>query len=342
VGSDGKVTFRGTLAREGDYSFYITIAETESYDELDHVQLEANGSAISVSCVSAVSYFRSILPSLTVFAALLILIPLGAFLSYRHVVLLPRRQRRLAKYQAIADTFSDVANLNRLLVLHKESGICVFDPFSEETRDATLVAGFLQAISTFGHDMVEAPGLVGKDKEQASTLRELTYEGFRILIHDGQFVRNALVLSGKPSEQLRTRLERFTGEFEKRYRKEFDHWSGRVDQFNSASDLVEEIFLVSLRLPHRVRPRKPPRVSFTPLEEDLYKLAKELTKDREYLFIGQILSTYLITAKRDKLEVLMALYQLRQKGLLMPWQLGDAASATEAETASEAEPENSG
>jgi hypothetical protein len=91
-----------------------------------------------------------------------------------------------------------------------------------------------------------------------------------------------------------------------------------------------------------VRPRKPPRVSLTSLEDDLYKLARELTKDREYLFIGQILSTYLITAKRDKLEVLMALYQLRQKGLLMPWQLGDEAGATETETASEAEPENSG
>jgi hypothetical protein len=327
VGIDGTVTFHGTLAQEGVYSFYITIAGTENYTGLYHVQLEANGSAISVNCVSVVSYFRSILPSFAFFAALIILVPLGAFLGYRHAVLLPRRQRRLAKYQAIADTFSDVVNLNRLLVLHKESGICVFDPFAEETKDATLVAGFLQAISTFGHDLVESPGLGGKDKERASALRELTYEGFRILIHDGQFVRNALVLSGKPSDQLRDRLERFTGEFEKRYRKDFDHWSGRVDQFNSASDLVEEIFLVSLRLPHRVQARRPRGVTLSQLEDDLYKLAKELTKDREYLFLGQILSTYLVTAKRDKLEVLMAIYQLRSKGLLVPWQLGTTLTA---------------
>lgn len=340
LNATGGATYEGVLKFEGVYAFYVTISEAEEYAELIHLRLEMGGAGLGVSVVSPISYLTARLPFYALIAALAIFIPLGSYLGYRRIVVLPRRRRRLAEYHTIADTFSDVANLNRLLVLHKESGICIFDPFAEETRDATLVAGFLQAISTFGHDLVDSPGLAGKDKEQASTLRELTYEGFRILIHDGQFVRNALVLSGKPSEQLRTRLERFTGEFEKRYRKEFDHWSGRVDQFNSASDLVEEIFLVSLRLPHRVRARKPPRGSLTPLEDDLYKLARELTKDREYLFIGQILSTYLITARRDKLEVLMALYQLRQKGLLMPWQMGDEAGPTE--TASEAEPENSG
>jgi hypothetical protein len=327
VNATGHVLYAAALEFEGDYSFYVSIAATEEYAEVSDLRLERDGTALTASIVSSLSYLAARLPFYALVAALAIVIPLGSYLGYRQAVVLPRKRRRLAKYQSIADTFSDVANLNRLLVLHKESGICVFDPFSEETKDATLVAGFLQAISTFGHDLVESPGLAGKDKEQASTLRELTYEGFRILIHDGQFVRNALVLSGKPSDQLRERLERFTGEFEKRYRKDFDHWSGRVDQFNSASDLVEEIFLVSLRLPHRVQARRPRGVTLNPLEEDLYKLAKELTKDREYLFLGQILSTYLITAKHNKLEALMGIYQLRNKGLLVPWQLDTTMTA---------------
>jgi hypothetical protein len=170
----------------------------------------------------------------------------------------------------------------------------------------------------------------------------LTYEGFRILIHDGEFVRNALVLTGTPSSQLRERLEKFTAVFEKRFQEDFSHWSGRVDQFNSASDLVEEIFLISLRLPHRVRPRRPRGVQLTGLESDIYKVAKEISKDREYIFLGQILSTYIAAAKRDKLEVLMAIYQLRQKGLLKPWQLDTAvlAATTAAPSESEADTES--
>ncbi|MDO8056675.1 MAG: hypothetical protein Q6361_07420, partial [Candidatus Hermodarchaeota archaeon] len=138
---------------------------------------------------------------------------------------------------------------------------------------------------------------------------------------DGDFVRNALVLGGVPSDQLRERLENFTKAFEARYQGDFEHWDGRVDQFNSASDLVEEIFLISLRHPHTVAPSKPRGTQLTSLESDIYSLSKELTKDREYVFLGQILSTYLAAGKANNLEALMAIYQLRLKGLFEPIQL---------------------
>jgi hypothetical protein len=260
------------------------------------------------------------LPIIIVIAAIAIFVPLGGFMTYRRYVIIPRRKRKLAEYEAVADTFSDVANLNRLLVLHKESGICVFDPFAEESQDATLVAGFLQAISTFGHDLGDSPGLTD-NSDEARNLRELQYEGFRILINDGKFVRVALVLSGTPSEQLRGRLETFSQIFEKRYQADFEQWEGRVDQFNTATDLVEEVFLVSLRHPHSVAPSKPRGVQLTSLESDIYKLSKELTMDREYVFLGQVLSTYLAAAKTDKLEAIMGIYQLRMKGIYQPMQI---------------------
>ncbi|MFX1563304.1 MAG: hypothetical protein ACFFDP_08345, partial [Promethearchaeota archaeon] len=339
--ANGMFTFSILLDKDGgEYSFYISIEGAETYGELVHQSLMVNGDPLSVEVRSIQYYIMGMLPLVAIVLAIFV----SSFLAYRQLRIVPKRRIRLQKLTAIADTFSDVANLHRLLVIHKESGICVFDPFEKETKDATLVAGFLQAISTFGHDLGETPGLADEKAEDATTLRELTYEGFRILIHDGQFVRNALVLTGTPSKQLRQRLEQFTTEFEKRFRKEFDHWSGRVDQFNSASDLVEEIFLISLRLPHRVSPRRPRRVTLTGLESDLYKVAKEITKDREYIFLGQILSTYLAATKRDKLEVLMAIYQLRQKRILKPWQLETAVHAATptppTEPASDTEPES--
>ena len=319
VEANGWIYFEGILENEGEASFYLTIEETEYYGGYTQEAIIYGAGPLRVMVQSFGTYFLSN-PIFIIAAICLIVIPLGATLSYRRYVMLPKRRRKLAKYQAIADTFSDVANLNRLLVLHKESGICVFDPFAEESQDATLVAGFLQAISTFGHDLADSPGLANGEKEEA-TLRELTYEGFRILIHDGQFVRNALVLSGKPSDQLRNRLENFTEVFEKRYRSDFENWDGRVDQFNGAADLVEEIFLISLRHPHSVAKRKPRNVQLTSLESDIYKLSKELTLDRDYVFLGQILSTYLTAAKTDKREALMSIYQLRVKGVFVPIQL---------------------
>ncbi|MFX0079400.1 MAG: hypothetical protein ACFE8O_09195 [Candidatus Hermodarchaeota archaeon] len=319
VEAEGWIHFDGMFTTEGQYSFFLTIEDAENYAGIPQEALQCGERPFTVSVQSISSYFLSN-PLFIIIAVCIIVIPLGAGLSYRRYVMLPKRRRKLAKYQAIADTFSDVANLNRLLVLHKESGICVFDPFAAESQDATLVAGFLQAISTFGHDLADSPGLANGEKEEA-TLRELTYEGFRILIHDGNFVRNALVLSGQPSDQLRTRLEDFTTAFEKRYHRDFENWAGRVDQFNGASDLVEEIFLISLRHPHSVSKRKPRNVQLTSLESDIYKLSKELTLDREYVFLGQILSTYLTAAKTDKREALMAIYQLRIKGVFVPIQL---------------------
>ena len=319
VEAEGWVYFEGLLDQEGEANFYLYIEGAENYAGFTQEAVICEGTPLRVMVQSIGSYFLSN-PLFIIAAVCVIVIPLGSGLSYRRYVMLPKRRRKLEKYQAIADTFSDVANLNRLLVLHKDSGICVFDPFAEESQDATLVAGFLQAISTFGHDLADSPGLANGEKEEA-TLRELTYEGFRILIHDGQFVRNALVLSGQPSDQLRNRLENFTTAFEKRYRKDFENWAGRVDQFNGASDLVEEIFLISLRHPHSVAKRKPRNVQLNSLESDIYKLSKELTIDRDYVFLGQILSTYLTAAKTDKREALMAIYQLRVKSVFVPIQL---------------------
>ncbi|MFX1474916.1 MAG: hypothetical protein ACFFCO_05480 [Promethearchaeota archaeon] len=319
---NGHFVYSFTLDREAVYEFYVTIEGSEEYAGLSRQILEeSEGISASVTVVHPFTIFVGYLPWLGLVAA----VAIGSVIGYRQFVVLPRRQDRRKRLQSISDAFSDVANLSRLLVVHKDSGVCIFEPFVDETMDATLMAGFLQAISTFGVDLGQSSDLVEKG-QAASELRDITYQGFKILLHDGKFVRTALVLSGDPSPQLRDRLEVFTTKFEEQYRGYFDHWTGRIDYFNSASHLVEEIFIVSLRLPHRVAPRRSRGVSLSDLENRLYKIAKELTKDREYLFLGQIADTYMAAAKEDKLEVFMALFVLRQKSLLIPWEITPSIS----------------
>jgi hypothetical protein len=313
----GAATFQLDINHDDYYTLYVTIEGAEDYWGLESVSLnDITGVNYSFEFVHPMTQVISLLPIIIIILVILI----SSSVLYRQKVMIPKRTKKLAKYQDVADTFSDVANLNRLLVLHKESGICVFDPFAEESQDATLVAGFLQAISTFGHDLGDSPGLAD-DSDDARALRELQYEGFRILINDAKYVRVALVLSGTPSEQLRGRLETFSSIFERRFKADFEQWEGRVDQFNSATDLVEEVFQISLRHPHSVAPSKPRGAQLTSLESDIYKLSKELTMDREYIFLGQILSTYLAAAKTDKLEAIMSIYQLRMKGIYTPMPL---------------------
>ena len=328
LNEEGCLTYLTILSEEAIYSFRVTITDAEGYAGLDRELLTLpDGTPFLVYALSQATITMLTLRGIIPWILLVIVLITGTFLGYYRLVYAPRRRARQQRLQAVADTFSDVANLTRLLVLHKESGTCIFDPlagYKERDMDATLMSGFLQAISTFGLDLAETPETeeeIPQDQQEGSALRELTYEGFRILVHDGEFIRTALVMSGEPSQQLRSKLEQFTAKFEERYHSLLRDWSGRIDPFATATDLVEELFQISLRFPHQVTPERPREVQLTGLESSLYNIAKELSKDRDYVFLGQILSTYLAASKRDKLEVLHAIYQLHQKGLLTPWQV---------------------
>jgi hypothetical protein len=245
---------------------------------------------------------------------------LSGFLAYskylRPRVLSPRRMVRGQKLQDVADMFSDVNNLSRFLVLHRGSGIAVFDPFAERGMDAALFGGFLQAISAFAVDVARTT----EDEELplVSPLHEISYEGFRILIHDGRFVRTALVFKGQPSEKLKKKMEEFTTRFEAKYFKELGEWCCEPEAFQDATSLLEEIFHVSLLLPHKVQPKLPETQPLTDMEAKLYGIALALTQARDSVLLQEVTKAYATAFRADRLEVLSALNQLREKKLLVP------------------------
>ncbi len=262
--------------------------------------------------------FFGIPTSVLIMALLLILLIIStglAYRVYRRRVLIPRQIAHQNTLQQVLDMFSDVASITRILVVHRDSGIAIFDPFQEKGMDASLFGGFLQAIQAFAIDV--ANGAADKDLQARTRLSEITYEGFRIIIHDGQLVRTALVYKGTPSETLKESISSFTIRFEDRYLSILEKRATQPGLFSGATDLVEEIFHVSLLFPHTVE-AKTPNISLTTLESKLHYVAYMLTKNREYVYLQEIVNSYLETMQENPLELLNALLQLRKKKIMIP------------------------
>jgi hypothetical protein len=234
---------------------------------------------------------------------------------YQRRILLPRQKAREKKLQAVIDMFNDVTNLSRVVVLHKASGIPIFDPFKGRGIDASIFGGFLSAIQAFAIDVANSSG--DKSLQTTTHLSEISYEGFRIIINDGNAIRTALVYKGTPSDTLKESINQFTQKFEVRYREDLVRYGNQPEKFSGAADLVEEIFHVSLLFPHTVEP-KTRDISLSVQESRLHFIALDLTKEKQYVFLSELVNKYLETIQEKPVELLNAILLLREKRLLIP------------------------
>ncbi|MFX1598816.1 MAG: hypothetical protein ACFFC5_07100, partial [Promethearchaeota archaeon] len=149
-------------------------------------------------------------------------------------------------------------------------------------------------------------------------LRELTYEGFRMLVDEGEYVKSALILSKKPTSSLRDRLSYFTGAFEQKYEKHLRNWTAKLDHFENANLLVEDIFELSLISPHKISTKKAKNVKLSDLERSMVRFSEEFSKQTEIFFLSALLSMATTMRNESKLEILDAIYKLVKKGILYP------------------------
>ncbi len=232
--------------------------------------------------------------------------------GYQDRYLKPRQEAHNQKLQEVLSIYNDVTNLSRFLVLHRGSGIAIFDTSGDKARDGSLIGGFLQAIQAFSFDVNEE-----QSGKEAAQLSEITYEGFRILINEGELVRTAIVYRGIPSETLRMKLGLFTQRFEEMNRQDLIEHGHELERFQNTTDLLEEIFHVSLLFPHKVEPIIADH-RLSNLENRLHFVALELTKERPTVFLSEIVNAYLKTVQNNPVELLNAIFKLREKKLLIP------------------------
>jgi hypothetical protein len=232
--------------------------------------------------------------------------------GYQDRYLKPKQAAHNKKLQEVLSIYNDVTNLSRFLVLHRGSGIAIVDTLGEKGRDGSLIGGFLQAIQAFSFDVNEE-----QRKDEIAQLSEISYEGFRVLINEGELVRTAIVYRGIPSETLRTKLELFTKRFEERYRIDLIDHGHDLQRFQNTTELLEEIFHISLLFPHKVDPILGDH-RLSNLESRLHYVALDLAKERPTIFLSEIVNAYLKTVQNNPVELLNAIFKLREKKLLTP------------------------
>ncbi len=232
--------------------------------------------------------------------------------GYRKRYLIPKRRTHEKTLQEVIAIYNDVTNLSRVLVLHRGSGIAIFDFMGEKGLDGSLIGGFLQALQAFSFDVN------GENRRgESARLSEITYEGFRVIINDGELVRTALVYRGTPSGTLLEKLRVFTEKFEERYQHQLISHKSEASLFKQSDDLLEEIFHISLLFPHKVEP-KTVDIRLSNLESRLHFVALEIAKKQESIQLSEIITKYLETVQGKPVELLNGIFQLREKNLLIP------------------------
>jgi hypothetical protein len=178
----------------------------------------------------------------------------------------------------------------------------------------------IQAITTFGLSLTETEGSYGPVDDSDTPLREIKYRDFHIIVHDGNYMRNAIIFKQPPSDQLHGRLEQFTAAFEEQYADVLENWAGRLNIFGEAVGLVDQYFFISFRLPHVIRAEQGDGVSLTHLEQRLFDSAKTLSTAQASFFIRDLLDKYQRESSKPSLEVFEAIFRLKQAQLIVPVQ----------------------
>jgi hypothetical protein len=124
-----------------------------------------------------------------------------------------------------------------LLILHKESGLCIFNyKFGSGELDPDLLSGFLTAIQSFGHELTSY---------DEAAMSRLSYRDFEIYIDENDLIRVALIGKGKISEYLEGTLSNFINDFSKDYNQFLVNFAGNIKNFSTADSIVKRTFNIS-------------------------------------------------------------------------------------------------
>jgi len=207
------------------------------------------------------------------------------------------------KLRDLFEKYIDALNFIHILVIHRESGVAIFSAsYTPEKIDPSLVSGFLHAITSFGSELAGMEG----------TLQFLEYQGFRITVQEGEFIRAALILKEDPSHRLQEILKHFVRFFDTKYKDTLQDFRGSVDIFSDANILIDDFFEISLSFPHEIQEKEifKNRERFSANEFAVINMARSL--GREFLLralIEKVSKELLIS----QLEAFSIIYNLREK-----------------------------
>ncbi|MHA1891309.1 MAG: hypothetical protein ACTSYS_09990 [Promethearchaeota archaeon] len=281
-------------------SFSYAVMFEETGPEFNSNQTEVSR---SISVMNKIEYIGSILMDNIYY--ILIAIALIVLVSVARYNIKKKKERI---WKEDADKIRDIVKIQHLLVIMKNSGACVVNrSYSPVKLDADLIAGFLQAIATFGKEV----GPKSVNKKDVANGMIFDYQNFKILVQDGNNVRVALILDGIPTDNLKRNVKQFIDAFESRYK--LDAWKGNLEIFRNVDILIENAFEITLIYPLIINPSIQKREIKSSLGKALYEVALAVQKEKQAFYLSTLLNYAQAGRKESQNQVLSEIYHLKKQ-----------------------------
>ncbi|MFW9895645.1 MAG: hypothetical protein ACFFD7_07565, partial [Candidatus Thorarchaeota archaeon] len=155
------------------------------------------------------------------------------------------RRKSLARKEKIYSNCIDILNLDYIMVTDKNSGLNVYTKnYSDKEVDPALVSGFLQAIHSFGIEMM-------KVEDRSQTIK-LEYKDSIVLMTEFVNLRLILLMQEAPSRNFLFSLEDLAYDVYKNYGDLIDSFNGDVLPFKGIENLLKQhlniIFISPLKI----------------------------------------------------------------------------------------------
>ena len=166
--------------------------------------------------------------------SIIIIIGLTSSVSASSYVLLRKiKKKKVAQKKAIYDKCIDILNLNYVLIIEKKTSLNVYDQvFTEKKMNTVLLAGFLEALRTFGLELTGS--------KIPSQIMKLDYHNSKILMAEFKNFRLILIMKDLPSESFYDSISALSFEVEEKYGYYLETFSGDLEPFKSMEDLIKK------------------------------------------------------------------------------------------------------
>ncbi len=240
------------LPTEGSYPINILFDGTSSINA-------TSKQGVQLKIISPATAFINQIIQYAIYAAIIVAIVFGTYIGVSRGVVRPRQRARQAEYVGLMNRFEDARNIQLLMLINRDSGTEIYSKaLSGVPVDPTLVSGFLQAITSFGKELLSEEKVesmqgpkayLAKQKGKAET-RILEFHHFKIVLEETAHLRIAILLLKNPSQRLLNALHKFSDRVETRFGATVDQLRGRQLTDEDTWELIDDAFEPSLIYVH--------------------------------------------------------------------------------------------
>jgi hypothetical protein len=204
-----------------------------------------------------------------------------------------------------------------VLTIHRESkGVIYMKSAPGVDFDIGIVESFRRAIN---FEEVDLPNVEGE-------ITQASIKGKYVVIRAGKLIYTACIINQKPNRFTREALHSFGIRLESRWGKEirllYEEFGGDISVFTtktdnraSADDLVEEVFHLSLSLPHKLGL---PMKKMKGLTKKVWQVAENLARGNGYIFLADLVDEAKNRIGKELVYINDSIFEIVSNGLLIP------------------------